>query len=175
MATFKEIDDFFDKLTEGFFKENVPKIISENAIAFFKDRFKTKEWDGEPWPPQKIKRGQLMVKSSDLVNSIKEKSRSPERVVISAGSDKVVYARIHNEGGVIDHPGGTSFFLDKEDKKKAIFVSKEKAFAWAQKHGHELPKTKPHKIPIPVRRFMGPSPKLNDALFNALRDAFNKL
>jgi len=169
MATFKEIDDFFDKLTESFFKEQVPKIISENAIIFFKDRFKTKEWDGEPWPPQKIKRGQLMVKSSALVNSIKEKSRSSERVIISAGSDKIVYARIHNEGGEIPiTPKMRKFFWamhynEAGDDKKANTPWKGLAL------------TRKKTITIPMRRFMGPSPKLNDFLFDALRNAFNKL
>lgn len=176
MASFKEIDDFFNKLTNEFFKNRVPNIIAEKATTFFKDRFTTKEWDGQPWPETKrpVKRGTLMVRSSALINSIKPKTVTSEKVVISAGSDKVPYARIHNEGGVIDHPGGTPYFIDRK-QKKAVFISKKKATQWAKEHGHDLPVTGPHKIPVPMRRFMGESPFLNDYLFNAIRDAFNSL
>ena len=103
MGSFKEIDDFFNKLTGEFMREVVPAIIAEKATSFFQERFTTKEWDWVPWPETKqpVKRGSLMVRSESLVNSIKPSLVSPEKVVISAGSDKVPYARAHNEGETI--------------------------------------------------------------------------
>jgi phage gpG-like protein len=175
MATIKDVDDFFDKLTGEFMANAVPTIISREAIKFFQERFTTKEWDGTPWPETKrpVKRGTLMVRSGDLVNSIKEKSKSPEKVVISAGSDKVPYARVHNEGETITVP----------------VTPKMRKFAWAMHYqeagddknantpwkGLALTKKQTLTIKLPMRRFMGPSDKLNDVLFNALRDEFNKL
>jgi phage gpG-like protein len=175
MASFKEIDDFFDKLTNEFLKKNVPNIIAEKATDFFKERFTTKEWDGDPWPETKtpIKRGTLMVRSGALVASIKSKTVTSERVVISAGSDKVQYPRIHNEGGTINIP----------------VTPKMRKFAWAMHYkevgedkkantpwkGLALTKKETIEVTIPRRRFMGPSDKLNAVLFNALRDAFNSL
>ena len=175
MASFKEIDDFFNNLTEGFFRTQVPNIIAEKATEYFKQRFTTKEWDGKSWPETKkpVKRGTLMVRSAALVSSIRPSKVTSERVVISAGSDKVPYARIHNEGGVIDHPGGTPFFTDKENDNKTVFVSKEKARELRAYKGILLPFTKPHKIPMPQRQFMGISQGLKDYLFDKLQKAFN--
>lgn len=175
MASFKEIDDFFNNLTEGFFKKHVPDIIAQKATEYFQQRFTTKEWDGKPWPETKkpVKRGTLMLRDRNLYLSIKPKTVTSERVVISAGNDKVPYARIHNEGGVIDHPGGTPFFTDKENDNKTVFVSKEKARELQAYKGILLPFTKPHKIPIPQRQFMGISQGLKDYLFDNLQKAFN--
>lgn len=176
MASFKEIDDFFGKLTDEFLADHVPNIIAEKATEFFKERFTTKEWDDEPWPETKVpvKRGTLMVRSGALVNSIKPKSISKEKVIISGGSDKVSYARAHNEGETIEVP-----------------VTKNmRRFAWAmhyneQSEGAEevntmwkglaLTKKESLTIKLPMRKFMGESKKLNDYLFNAIRDAFNSL
>lgn len=177
MGSFKEIDDFFDKLSNEFLERSLPNIVAEKATAFFKERFTTKEWDGQAWPQTKkaVSRGSLMVRSGALVNSIKPKSVTSEKVVISAGSDKVPYARIHNEGGIIAHPGGTPYFLDKKNDGKAVFVSKKKATEWATKNGTYLPITKPHNIPMPMRRFMGISQGLKDTIFAAIKGAFNAL
>jgi hypothetical protein len=175
MATIKEIDDFFDKLTGEFMAKQVPNIIAEKATEFFKERFTTKEWDGNPWPETKtpVKRGTLMVRSGALVSSIKPKTVTSEKVVISAGSDKVNYARAHNEGETITVP----------------VTPQMRKFAWAMHYkeagddksantswkGLALTKKTTLTIKLPMRRFMGPSEKLNDVLFNSLRDAFNSL
>lgn len=175
MASFKEIDHFFDNLDEDFFKTAVPNIIAEKATEYFKQRFTTKEWSGKPWPETKkpVKRGSLMVRSGALVNSIKPSQVNSVRVVISAGSDKVPYAKIHNEGGVIDHPGGTPFFIEKKSDNRLVFVSKKKASELKAYKNTLLPVTKPHKIPIPQRQFMGISQGLKDYLFDNLQRAFN--
>jgi phage gpG-like protein len=175
MATFKDIDDFFNKLSNEFMAKQVPDVISREAIKYFQERFTTKEWDGTPWPETKtpVKRGTLMVRSGALVNSIKEKSKSPEKVVISAGSDKVNYARAHNEGETIMVP----------------VTPKMRKFAWAMHYqeaggdkkantrwkGLAMTKKESLTIKLPMRRFMGTSPILNDVLFNAFREEFNKL
>lgn len=175
MATFKDIDDFFNKLSNEFLKEQVPKIIAEKATEFFKERFTTKEWDGTPWPETKtpVKRGTLMVRSGALVNSIKPKTITAEKVVISGGSDKVNYARAHNEGETIVVP----------------VTPKMRKFAWAMHYqeagddkkantrwkGLAMTKKESLTIKLPMRRFMGPSEKLKDVLLNAFREEFNKL
>ncbi len=190
MASFKEIDDFFSKLTNEFFKNQVPNIIAETANEFFKQRFTTKEWDGEPWPETKVpvSRGTLMVRSGALVNSIKPASVTESQVIISAGSEKVQYAKAHNEGETIIIPITAKmrkFAWAKyyEESGKGVKKGKagntyqsievgEKVNPWKA-----LALTKKDKLTIkmPRRRFMGPSEILNDTLFNAMRDAFNAL
>jgi hypothetical protein len=176
MATIKEIDDFFDKLTDEFFKKQVPNIIAEKATAFFKERFTTKEWDGTPWPETKkpVQRGTLMVRSGALVASIKPKTVTSEKVVISAGSEKVPYARPHNEGETLTVPVTAKMrkFAWAMHYKEQTEGEKEVYTQWK---GLALTKKTELKIKLPMRRFMGPSDKLNDVLFNALRDAFNAL
>lgn len=190
MATFKEIDDFFNKLTEGFFKNSVPNIIAEKATEFFKERFTTKEWDGMPWPEVKIpvKRGSLMVRSSSLVNSIKPMKVTSEEVVISAGSDKVPYARAHNEGETIIVPvtdkmrkfAWAKYYQEsgkgvKKGKSGNIYQSADigkKANPWK---GLALTKKKSLTIRMPQRRFMGLSDIMNDHLFNEIKKAFDQL
>lgn len=68
----------------------------------------------------------------------------------------VVYARIHEFGGSINHPGGTHWTMTKNGPK---FVSERRALTMALK-GRELKRTKAHTIIMPARPFMRP------ALFN---------
>ena len=59
----------------------------------------------------------------------------------------VPYARIHEFGGTINHPGGTPYFIGADGKAK--FVNKAA--------GADLPKTKPHPIEIPARPYITPA------------------
>lgn len=65
------------------------------------------------------------------------------------GSTDVEYARIHELGGVIEHPGGTPYFI-REDGM-AVFVRKDDPRA------ADLPKTKPHQIVMPARPYLRPA------------------
>lgn len=80
--------------------EESAEIIAEEAIEYFKERFTEKEWDGTPWPPAKHPKrsGSLLVKSSNLLNSINHTEVTKDRVVITAGNQDVTYAQVHNEG-----------------------------------------------------------------------------
>ena len=80
--------------------EESAEIIAEEATEYFKERFTEKEWDGTPWPPAKSPKrsGSLLVKSSDLLNSIRPTEVTKDRVMITAGNQKVTYAQVHNEG-----------------------------------------------------------------------------
>lgn len=65
------------------------------------------------------------------------------------GSKGVKYARIHELGGTIEHPGGTPYFIGEDGM--ATFVSKDHPDA------ADLPKTKPHDIVIPARPYLRPA------------------
>lgn len=60
--------------------------------------------------------------------------------------DIVPYARIHEFGGTINHPGGTPFFI-KDGQLR--FVRKA--------NGARFAKTKPHPIVIPARPYITPA------------------
>lgn len=167
MTTHKDIDSFIKALDQRI-KKIVPNVVAETATEFFKERFRTKEWDGSPWAPAKrmVKKGSLMVQSSKLVNSIRPSLVTSERVRISAGNAKVPYAQIHNEGGEIMHPGGTAYLPTKD--KRFTWVSNRKAA------GKNLPRTRPHRIKIPRRKFMGHSDRLNRRIYDRIVDIINE-
>lgn len=67
--------------------------------------------------------------------------------VIDYGS-KLPYAAIHEYGGVINHPGGTPYFIKNGELR---FVRKRHPLA------AKLPKTKPHIITMPARPYLNPA------------------
>lgn len=169
----KAIKEVADRLSD-IQKQQLPNIVAEKATAFFKHTFVTKEWNGVLWkaanhPP---KRGSLMDRSGNLVNSIQPKSVSPEQIVISAGNSKVPYAKIHNEGGIIRHPGGERKMTFKKYTKgkyagKTLFHKNNQHATFGKKvtiSGHE--------INMPKRQFMGDSSQLAEQLKKDIETAF---
>lgn len=130
----------------------------------------------ETWPKRKNDndpgRGVLIGKQSGhLFKDIRVLSRTENSVTVGT---TLPYARIHNEGGTINHPGGTAFFMKDG---KAAFISNRKANALATA-GHKLPRTKAHQIRIPKRKFLGQSvvltAKLQKIVINEMRRINNR-
>jgi Phage virion morphogenesis family. len=96
---FQELEQYLKSIPEKV-SADLPEIVAETATEYFKESFSVKEFDGKPWPqPKSQKRtGSLMISSGALLNSIRPTVVSPELVRISAGNEKVPYARAHNEG-----------------------------------------------------------------------------
>lgn len=69
------------------------------------------------------------------------------KIKISANSP---YAKIHQYGGDINHPGGTAYL-------GSYFISNKKASSLISK-GREIKRTKPHKIYIPPRPYLTITP-----------------
>lgn len=95
----KELQPLLDEI-----KEAVPHIIAETATEYYQEAFRKKAFDGQPWPgwsaAYKRNNGSLMVDTRALLGSVRPTLISWPRVVISAGNEKVKYARAHNEGFV---------------------------------------------------------------------------
>lgn len=160
MSTFEDVLAKIDELAANI-REQAPQIVAETATSYYKERFTEKSWDGEPWTPAKHPpgRGSLMVRSGALMRSIRPTLVSATEVRIGAGNDRVPYARIHNEGGVIRQVPTAKqrrFFwaMERSEKKGA-----EDTGAWAK-----MARSETLNIPIPRRQFMGHSPVLNDRL-----------
>lgn len=189
MADLKSLDQFFKSLNE-YGRRAVPRIIAEKATEHFKRRFTTKEFDGTPWPQTKkiVKRGSLMVRSGKLVNSIRPKTVSMERVTISAGSSKVPYAKAHNEGETITIPvtdkmrrfAWAMYYKEagagvKTNKAGATYQSVgvgKKANPWK---GLALTQKKTLTVKLPKRQFMGKSNALNKEILESLQKEFQTL
>lgn len=88
------------------------------------------------------------VRTARLKNSIAsvKTGKAMQREV----GTNVGYARIHEKGGAINHPGGTHFIMTNDGPR---FVSDEKALAMKQQ-GKFVGVTKAHQITMPPRPFM---------------------
>lgn len=155
-----EVNIFFDQVDEGL-RTYVPDMVAETATEFFKESFVTKSWDGIPWQEYKNKakepkRGTLMRRANNLVNSIRPTVVSITLVRINAGSDKVPYARTHNEG---EHMKGTRNIRQYYNNN---FMGTGKRVA-IRAH------TRSVDYLMPKRQFMGK----NQPLINTIKTRFN--
>lgn len=97
--TVQELQDFFSRLPEQMLGD-VAEIIAATATEHYRENFNRQGFDGDPWEPLRTPktRGGILVSSGALANSILPLEVSARRVVISAGNQRVPYARVHNEG-----------------------------------------------------------------------------
>lgn len=169
------IRQYFDRL-ETRIKTKVPPIIAETAVESFKENFTSKSFNGVPWPKTKrpVKRGSLMVRTGALMASIRPGEVSMERIVINAGSSRVPYARVHNEGGEINRAARTENFVRNRytTGKKAKYFGGMGAFKKGTTAGRGLT-FKAYKYTMPRRQFMGNSRQLNGRIIQRIKSAFN--
>lgn len=98
---------------------------------------------------QKLSGKVLNVRSGDLRASIFRKVEQVATTIVGAvGSAGVKYARIHEYGGTIKHPGGTKYYIDKATGLARFISNKSELAAWA------FPMTRPHDIKIPERSYL---------------------
>ena len=158
MATFEEIRQKIDRMAANI-KQAAPQVIAETATEYYKERFRKKDWDGVPWPEAK-----RPGSGGSLMNTIRPTLVSSREVRIGAGSPRVQYARIHNEGGmIIQIPTVRQrrFFWAMEHKENPSGKSPDisKTGKWAA-----MARAKKLTIKIPKRQYMGYSPILNDKI-----------
>lgn len=106
--------------------------------------------------------------SGHLANSIVARQVTD---LVSEVSANARYARIQEYGGVINHPGGTPYFIGRDGM--ARFVGKGGIGA-----SHNLPVTKPHIIVLPARPYMRPAlekkrQRVKDLIRIAVREVVN--
>lgn len=154
--TLDELQDYFAQIPDEIFGA-VPDIVAETATEYFKESFTLKEFDKNPWEPAKKPKttGSLMIESGNLVNSIRPAVITRERVVISAGNDKVDYAKVHNEG----FTGPVTIPAHSRKGKKGTVEVKE----------HTINQN------IPKREFMGNSEELFGMIKERIDDYLNSI
>jgi phage gpG-like protein len=152
-----------------FFGREVPAIIGKTSVEYYKEAFTKKGFDGKPWPAlskrYKPKRGSMMIRSSKLINSIKETSRTASSVVISAGNSKTPYAKIHNEGGTINRAARSELFIRNRSPLKGGKGGNR--FAKGTKSGKGLT-FKASQVSMPQRQFMGYAFELNERIIRRI-------
>lgn len=171
MAT--ELLKFNPSQFRKFVKNVLPKDIAIIAADEFDRNFKRQAFFNRAWKPSKYvqnenakvgKSRKILIKSGALRKSVNYNVADTQISFYSA----MPYAKIHNEGGVIDHPGGTAYFYDKK-KNKTIWISNRKAA------GKDYPRTDKHKIPIPKRQFVGEHQMLNKTIEKEIERFINNI
>ena len=96
---FSDLENYLGSLPDKVL-DDAAQIVAETATEYYKERFREKAFDGNPWAPAKVPRrnGSLLIDSGNLLGSIRPAYVGRDKVVISAGNDKVDYAQVHNEG-----------------------------------------------------------------------------
>lgn len=148
----------------------VPSLLAETATEYFKESFAKKSFDGLAWQDTKkpVKRGSLMVRTGQLMGSIRPSLVSADRVTISAGSSKVPYAQVHNEGGIITRKPRSETF-----QRKRFQSGKQKGrFKGGTISGQGFT-FKESSFTMPKRQFMGHSAELNNIITKRLTNHFN--
>ena len=146
----------------------VPEIVAETATEFFKETFVKQSWDGVPWQALSPKwaakktrgKGRILRESGNLEASVKPSTITADKVVISAGNEKVPYARVHNEGLRLR---GVRYVRAYHNSN---FMGKGKRIQIQSS-------TRKVDFKMPKRQFMGHSHLLNTALKEKLIKAFN--
>lgn len=137
--------------------EAAPDIIAATATEYYRDSFRRKAFDGKPWQSPKTakQRGSLLVDSGALANSIRPAVISPQKVVISAGNDHVLYAEIHNEGfhGLANIP--------EHQRKTQSGITTVKAHQRA--------------MDMPQRQFLGQSEEMEQNIIKRLEEYINSI
>jgi hypothetical protein len=164
----QKINLFFDGF-DAEFNKKIPVVISETAVEFFQDTFKSKSWDNVAWPVFNANgknnqveptRGSLMLRTLALFDSIKESELTESKVTISAGSAIAPYARVHNEGLQVAGIRNVKSYTNKN------FMGKGKPVA-IKAH------TRAVNFKMPKRQFIGPSILLNTEINQRLARAWN--
>ena len=162
------------KSQREFFDYQAFLIVSESAVETYKDAFRLKAWDGTPWaalsPGYNPGYGEMMVRDTNLVNSIRPTVEEPDRVIISAGNSKVPYARIHNEGGVIVKYARSETFNRNRFKSGKTQGKYKKGTTKGQ--GFTF---KEHTIVMPQRQYMGYGLHLKRYMSGRLIEAHNQI
>lgn len=171
-----QIDSFFRK-HQKFFREDAPAIIAKTAVEYYKGSFRTKSFDGKPWPAlskrYKPTRGSMMVRSSKLMNSIRDTQTTPDKVVISAGNSQIPYARIHNEGGVINRAARSELFVRNRYTrgKKAKAFGGKGLFKKGTSAGRGLT-FRASQVRMPQRQYLGYATDLNKRIIDRFKAAY---
>lgn len=98
--------------------------------------------------------GWISRRLSRSIGGVLSAFRQGLRLEVGSRGD-VPYARIHEYGGTINHPGGTAYILAKDQSgafggKRMIFISNVKAA------DRDYPRTRPHLITMPARPYIRP-------------------
>lgn len=160
----QQITLFFSKLELAL--NQLPTIVGNEVVNYSLEAFDKQSWDGLSWQQRKSKKDTeraLLIKSGRLRRSIRIISTSPSSVIV--GSD-VIYAAIHNNGGIISRaPRSETFSRNRYVKGNKKGAFKKGVNARTITSGPIRGLTfKQYSINMPMRRFLGINQELKDRI-----------
>lgn len=174
----KQLQTIFSKIDDKL--NQAPQLVVETALEHYQQAILKKEWDGKPYEPYKNKkrepsRGSLMHRTGNLFRSIKIVYVTTDAALMSAGSSKVPYAKVHNEGETIQYAARTTIVTHKEYKRgkfkgKTLFARNNENASYSQKASVGA-----YSVTMPKRQFMGKSPSLMRDIKNRFKTHFKTL
>lgn len=101
-----------------------------------------------------------MNRTGNLFHTLRIVSVSSVNAVLSAGSSRVPYAKVHNEGDLIHHKARTTTvthtqYTSGKFKGKTLFSRNNESATYSQKASVGA-----YTVKMPQRQFMGKSPAL---------------
>jgi hypothetical protein len=170
------ITAFFASLT-GTITNDVPALVAETATEYFKenilkgvdvDGIEFKELSPEYLAQKKINKDKVMYYRGLLFASVRPSDVTASRVVISAGSQQVPYARIHNEGLTVNTTAHVRAFT-RNSYKYSKKGKRGKSIGTQQVKAHD----RKMNYTMPRRQFMGYSAELNTRLMTRIKALMN--
>lgn len=119
------------------------------------DAFRTKAWGGVPWAPTRWVnlRGSLMLRPGAALRKSLTFRAEGNRVIVSSS---LIYAQIHNEGGVVTVP--------VTDKMRRYFFAMHRETGVPRYLAMALSRKQQYRIVIPRRQFVGITPETRKRL-----------
>lgn len=156
-------------------KTEIPTIVGNEAVTFFVRGFRNQGFTNQSlvlWKKGYKTAGATLVRAGHLRDSIEILSKTPASVTV--GSKGIRYAKLHNEGAVLQiTPKQRAYFWAMYyklagNKSKSSKTPNQKAEAFRRM---ALAKT----LTFPKRQFIGESQVLEETLSKALAKRLNQL
>jgi phage gpG-like protein len=152
----------FAKLKSGMdgAMNELPQIIGNEVKKYSREAFNNQEWNDKPWQKRKKETGRAILTGPGAVlkGSIRVIRTTYNSVI--TGTD-LVYAQIHNEGGVIKRSAHSEAFvrprLERGKNRGKFRRMTDKELSASPAQGFTI---KEYEIKMPQRQFLGVTPEL---------------
>ena len=165
-----QIDAFFEKFMHKVdeFEQILPEVIGTEVVNSTLDNFKDEAFFGEKWRPRKSKKNtkRILVDTGILRRSVTILRSQPGLVVVGS---EVPYARVHNDGGVINRAARSETFTRNRHQRGKLgkMFGGMGAFRKGTITGQGQT-YKTYTINMPARKFLGDHPNLRTILMKAI-------
>jgi phage gpG-like protein len=141
------------------------------ALGFIDDNFAKQAFQGAvitQWPGRKKKEKGKLRKILVKTGTLRRSFRAEDSLTHTTISTDIPYAKIHNYGGTINHPGGNAILNFRGKKGKLRLTATQTETQQRRVKQIRRASIGAHTITMPRRQFIGPSPVLTRRCKKAL-------